>query len=167
MGLFRTSITLIGAWSIGAYLYDVLWLSKKYGNAAREYADSVGKPFLNVGAGTPNSSLRVKLFGPTLFGDVNCDLAASQTTPCGPDTVCHCDASSLPYPDGYFGSALASHLIEHVDDPQAVAEELERVSDRVFVVVPKWWAPHTWLYTDHQWFVGQDGNITPLPWRRR
>jgi len=165
MSWFGTGLAIAGAWTVGAYLYDVFWLSNKFGREARRHADSTGKPMLNVGAGTPDSSLRVRLFGPTLFGDVNCDLAADPATPCGPETVCHCNASALSYPDGYFGAALASHLIEHVDDPQAVAQELERVADRVFVVVPKWWAPHTWFYTDHQWFISQDGEPTPL-WRR-
>jgi len=129
-------------------------------------ADRLQKPLLNLGAGTEGSSLRAALLGPTLWGDVNLDIAAPDAAMCGPDQVCWGDAHTLPYPDKHFGSAILSHVLEHVDDPREVMAEVQRVTEgQIFVIVPKWWAPHTWHHPGHQWYIDDDGDIHPL-WRR-
>jgi SAM-dependent methyltransferase len=137
-------------------------LPAEVARAARAAADARGKPLLNVGAGTPGTSLRVAVFGPFMPGDVNCDLGGSGA--CGPSTVCRCDAHALPYRSGQFGAVIASHVIEHVDDPARALAELARVADEVFVITPAWWAPHTWLHPGHQWYRRDDGRFIPL-WR--
>lgn len=118
------------------------------------------KPFLNVGAGTPDKSIRARFLGPTLWGDVNCDIDASG--PCGSDVVCNCDIQKLPFADKQFGAVIASHVLEHVDDPQQALRELHRVADEVIVVTPEWWAPHTWLHPNHLWFRRADGSFLRL-----
>ncbi len=153
------------AYSAIAYVEDVVLRPDRVAQRAIKHARSVGKPTLNVGAGTPGSSLRVAILGPTLWGDVNLDLAAPQV-PHGPNCVAYGDIHKIPYPNKHFGAAIASHVLEHVDDPQAALVELCRVADRVYAITPKWWAPHTWLYTDHQWYVTERGKYIPL-WQRR
>ncbi|MBT8452988.1 MAG: class I SAM-dependent methyltransferase [Deltaproteobacteria bacterium] len=120
-----------------------------------------GKPVLNVGCGTEGSSLRVALFGPTDWGDINCDLEASGACDIRSREPCHCDVHRLPFPDKFFGAAIASHVIEHVSDPHGAMRELARVSDRIYVIVPRWWAPHTWLHPGHQYYVSAT-QVTPL-----
>ncbi len=122
---------------------------------------------LNIGAGTPNSSLRVALLGPTLWGDVNIDLAADKRIPDGPRRVSWGDGCDLSkWPDKHFGAVIASHVLEHVSDPHRAVAEWHRVADTVFILVPRWWAPHTWTHPGHRWFIRGDGTeagqIVPL-----
>jgi SAM-dependent methyltransferase len=164
-------VQLLGAWIIGGYSYDVLWRGKQAERAARGYCDRVGKPLLNVGSGTSKSSVATILLGPSRGGDVNMDIAAQRACPppmglssfVGPP-ACKGDAHDLSqYPDGYFGAVLASHVLEHLDDPDSALREWRRVSDRQYVVTPKWWWAHAWwgfdpsdpLRPSHQWiFAG-------------
>lgn len=141
-------------YALGAYAADVIIRPELVAVKARRAARRRGKPLLNVGAGTPGSSVRVAVFGPTRWGDVNTDLAGKGRPVLGrPDRVFRADVEDLPFPDKSFGAAIASHVIEHVDDPKRAMQELRRVADEVFVVVPKWWAPHTWMHPGHKWFV--------------
>lgn len=161
MTLPRVGIA-IGLFALGAYVADVVFRPAQVAREARRYAQSVGKPVLNVGAGTPGSSLRVAILGATIWGDVNCDIAASKSTACGNESFCWCDAVRLPFPDKTFGAVIASHVLEHMADPEAAVAEWERVADRVYIVVPAWWAPHTWLHPGHCWVFWEDGSKTPL-----
>lgn len=147
-------------YGVAAYAYDVLWRPAQAAHAARAYARVRGKPVLNVGAGTPGSSVRVALAGPTAWGDVNCDLNGRAAP--GSGGVCFCDAHRLPFPDQHFAAAIASHVIEHVEDPQGALGELARVAERVYVLTPVWWAPHTWLHPGHRWYRRDDGSFMPL-----
>lgn len=153
----------LAAWTAGAYVLDVILLPALVARQARREADARGKPLLNIGAGTSGSSLRSLLLGPTLWGDVNLDIAAPKDVLPGPNVVSWGDAHRLPYPDNYFGATVSSHMVEHVDNPQAALCEMQRVTEgTVYAIVPKWWAPHTWFYTDHQWFVSTGGTAYPL-----
>lgn len=149
--------------TVSAYVQDVLIRPSVVAAKAIKDACARGKPVLNVGAGTPGSSLRVALFGPTLWGDVNMDIAAPKCA-CRPDNVCYGDAHVIPYPDKHFGACIASHVVEHLDDPEAALREMHRVADKVYAITPKWWAPHTWLHPGHQWFVSSSGEFHKL-WR--
>ena len=151
--------------SVGAYVYDVIVRPARAAKKARKISDGMGKPMLNVGAGTDKSSLRAKLLGSQLVGDVNVDISASRGTPHGRNRVSFADVQKLPFKDKEFGVAYSSHVLEHVDDPVRALQELDRVADKVVAVVPKWWAPHTWLYNDHQWYVSEKGDFVPL-WNR-
>ena len=145
---------------LGAYVVDVLIKPAEVAKAARQAARRRGKPLLNVGAGTAATSVRAALFGETLWGDVNCDLAGSGI--CGPGRVCHCDACALPFPDKHFGAAIASHVLEHVEKPYQALAELHRVAEEVYVITPPWWAPHTWLHPGHRWYRRLDGQFASL-----
>lgn len=143
----------------GAYLLDVPVRRAAAARAARAYADGRGMPLLNIGAGTSSSAL----FGSTLYGDVNVDLCGRDDVPHGtPGVVTQADAHDLSdFEDGSFGAVLASHVLEHLDDPMRALNEWLRVVGgdprALFVVVPSWWAPHTWLHPGHRWFCSSDG----------
>jgi ubiquinone/menaquinone biosynthesis C-methylase UbiE len=153
-------------YTITSYVQDVLVRPSVVAAKAIRDASARGKPVLNIGAGTPDSSLRVAIFGPTLWGDVNMDIAASKREQCHPDNVCYGDAHHIPYPDKYFGACIASHVVEHLDDPVAALDEMHRVADNVYAITPRWWAPHTWIHPGHQWFVSSKGEFYKL-WRNK
>lgn len=136
-----------------AYVKDVVVRPRQVAQLARSYCDRVRKPLLQVGAGTPGSSIATALFGPTLVGDVNLDIAAPAGVP-GRGRVVYGDAQDLSaWPDGSFGAVFASHVLEHVDRPDLALSEWRRVADKAFIVVPQWWCPHTWLHPGHRWFI--------------
>ena len=153
----------LATFAAGAYVYDVLWIPSQIAKKARAEADKKGGLLLNVGAGLPNSSVRAILVGPTLWGDVNVDISAPKDVPHGPDTVSYGDAMNLPFPDNTFSACVASHLLEHVPDPAKAVAEMQRVTDGdVFLTVPKWWCPHTYLHLGHRNFISQTGKATPM-----
>lgn len=143
------------------YLQDVVIRPSVVAATAIKESHTQGKPVLNIGAGTPGSSLRVALLGPTLWGDVNMDIA-STCKECRSDNVCYGDAHNIPYPDKHFGACIASHVVEHLDDPISALREMNRVADKVYAITPKWWAPHTWMHPGHQWYVTPDGKFIRL-----
>jgi hypothetical protein len=136
-----------------AYVKDTIVRPKQVAKLARDYCNRVGKPLLNVNAGTARTSLRATLFGPTLWGDVNLDPAGPRILP-GPRVVSFGDPYDLRrWPDRYFGAVIAAHVLERLDRPDVALTEWRRVADKVFVVVPPWWAPHAWLHPEHKWFI--------------
>lgn len=147
----------LAGFTASAYVKDVVVRPQRIAQLARAYAVRVRKPLLNIGAGTPNSSLRVVLFGPTLWGDVNIDIAAPRNVRHGPNEVSWGDAHDLSeWPDQYFGAVIASHVLEHLERPDIALREWHRVAEKVFTVVPPWWAPHTWTHPGHLWFIDPD-----------
>lgn len=157
------------AYNALAYFVDVPLRRDAAARAARAKANSLRKPLLNIGAGTPGSAL----FGATLYGDVNVDINGRRDVLHGtPGVVTYADAERLPFATGTFGAVLASHVLEHLPNPQLALREWLRVvgwrPDRLFIVTPSWWAPHTWLHPGHLWYfedgVGglRTGNVRPL-----
>lgn len=100
---------------------------------AVEYSRRRNKPLLNVGA-----KLRK-------WGDVNCDINPVSG-------VDFCDVHDLSqYGDKEFGAVLASHVLEHITDPDKALRELNRVADKVFILTPHPLNPMAWLYPPHKW----------------
>jgi SAM-dependent methyltransferase len=154
----------IAMYGLGAYVADVITRPELVARRARQAANRRGKPLLNVGAGTPGSSVRVLVMGQTNWGDVNCDLAGVGRPGPRPlrDHVYQADVQRLPFRDKEFGAVIASHVLEHVPRPDVALCELGRVADEVFVICPPWWAPHTWLHPGHQWYLSRQGRWLPL-----
>jgi len=120
-------------------LWDYVIVKNNLALEARKHADYLGKPLLNVGCGN------------TAYGDVNLDI--------NPKNVPHFiqgDATDIPYPDKYFGALFASHILEHLEDPDQALREWNRVADKVFVLVPPIYNPFC-LDGDHKWiFIGDN-----------
>jgi len=56
------------AYSFAAYVADVVVRPSMVAKDARRFANSTGKPLLNVGCGTRASSVRSTILGPTSWG---------------------------------------------------------------------------------------------------
>jgi len=114
----------------GVYVCDVTIRESLASSEARRISRRLGKPMLNVGSGSGFSSAT----GPKLRGDVNCDLAAQRSEPCGPKSVCFCDAADLSrFKDKQFGVALAANVLKYVPDKARAISELQRVADVVVI----------------------------------
>jgi len=118
-------------------------------NQARVYADSIEKPLLVVGA--PKFGFNHPC------GDVTIDNWEHVPTYCSYELA---DVRNIPYPDGYFGAAYISHVVEHlptIEDAFKALDELERVADRVFVVSPHKYSIAAWLHPNHSlWVTSMD-----------
>jgi len=64
----------------------------------------------------------------------------------------------MPFKDKEFGACVASHVLEHVDDPERALEECHRVADRVWIITPPWWDVGTWLTPTHRWTIVKSGS---------
>jgi len=114
----------------GAYFIDVTLREWAVAARAKKQAEKLGKPILNVGSGTQTSSFT----GAKLRGHVNCDLAAPKDAPCGPKTVCHCNAQDLSnFQDKEFGVAVCINTLRYVPDKRRALAEMARVADIVIV----------------------------------
>jgi SAM-dependent methyltransferase/uncharacterized protein YbaR (Trm112 family) len=68
------------------------------------------------------------------------------------------DAHNLPFKTGAFDYVIASHIIEHMDDPERFCREMERVSKRGFIASPTELAEHMFYWTFHKWYVNKIGD---------
>ncbi|MDQ5825183.1 MAG: methyltransferase domain-containing protein [Chloroflexota bacterium] len=68
------------------------------------------------------------------------------------------DAHNLPFKDKSFDYVIASHIIEHMDDPALFCSELARVSKRGFIASPTELAEHMFHWPFHKWYVNKLGN---------
>lgn len=74
--------------------------------------------------------------GKTDGGGVNADIVAHAEVS---NFVKIDDVYNLPFADNAFKRVLCSHTIEHVEDPEAFLEELQRVGREVSLVLPPLW----------------------------
>jgi uncharacterized protein YbaR (Trm112 family) len=68
------------------------------------------------------------------------------------------DAHNLPFKDKVFDYVIASHIIEHMDDPVRFCSELMRVAKRGFIASPTELAEHMFYWSFHKWYVHKIGN---------
>lgn len=117
---------------------------------ARDYADSVGKPLLVIGAP------KFRFTHPC--GDVTVDISPEMAKFCDGQVA---DIRAIPYASGYFGAAFASHVVEHmptIEDAVTAFNEMERVADRVFIVSPHKSSILAWLHPGHHLWVTPSGD---------
>lgn len=118
---------------------------------ARISADNEGKPLLVVGA--PKSA-----FNYHPCGDTTIDINPNIPTNCDFELA---DIRAIPYPDHSFGAVYCSHVLEHlptVEDACQALDEMERVADHVFVVVPHKSSIIAWLVPGHHLWVTLTGD---------
>ncbi len=110
--------------------------------------------------------------GKTDGGGVNVDIVKHAEIP---NLVVVDDIYNLPFQPNQFAHTLCSHTIEHVEDPKAFYEELDRVSENVTMVVPPLWdlsavlnvVEHRWIFlTFSKEHVNQLPNYIVLPFAR-
>lgn len=67
------------------------------------------------------------------------------------------DIEQLPFHDGSIDFVIASHLLEHVRDPQRAVGELQRVAKRGYIETPAEFGGKLLDMPFHRWYVRQDG----------
>jgi len=125
----------VSSWLIGR-VYQQVEKQKAF-NEAYAYAEQVKKPVLNAGCGSLPP-----------YGDVNLDVVPKSV----PNFVLG-DIEDMPFEDKEFASCVASHVLEHTNDPEKALRECERVADRVWIIEPPLWDSGTWLTPTHKWLV--------------
>lgn len=147
---------LLGKLVIGALVFPRVYQTiEKNATFEEAYAaarDS-GKPLLNAGCGgEPWHWLAGSI---AQRSDVNVDIVPRHA----PNFI-QADLTDLSmFDDKQFGAAFCSHVIEHVDDPEAVMAELHRVADQVFICTPRWWDALTYFNPNHKWVVAGENYI--------
>lgn len=118
-----------------AYVNDAVLRPRQLGAAARAYCDRARKPLLLIqGAG---------LAATFLGAPVRAEVTSSRAYPLG-------------CPNRVFGAILAVGTLERLQRPDLALREWRRAADKVFVVVPSWWAPHAWFDPENRWWIDAD-----------
>ena len=95
------------------------------------------KPTISVGAGCGQRGAFPS------WGDLKCDIEPS-------GDCFYCDVMDLSeVPDKIYSVALASHVLEHVENPEYALKEIQRIADNV-VVLPSWSSPTAYLARSHR-----------------
>lgn len=82
-----------------------------------------------------------------LEGYINVDNRAE----CQPEVVCDLNIFPYPFPDSYFSEILLDHVIEHLNDPLDVLQELYRISTSGAKIIIN--CPHfsgNWVHPGHK-----------------
>lgn len=77
-------------------------------------------------------------------------------------TFLQADIHNIPFADKTFDFVYCSHVLEHVDDPQQVCEEIMRIGKRGYIEVPTRMSDIIFNFTHisnfHRWHVQAMGN---------
>lgn len=104
--------------------------------------------------------------GKTDGGGINADIVKHEDVP---NFVEIDDVYRLPFADKQFATVLCSHTAEHVDDPDELQRELNRVGQKVVYILPPLWdLSAVFNVFEHQWvFLTFRKEHTHLPARIR
>jgi glycosyltransferase involved in cell wall biosynthesis len=69
-----------------------------------------------------------------------------------------CDATALPFRDGSIDFVIASHIAEHIDEPEDFCRELARAAKAGYIETPSPLADYLLDEEYHQWRVGGRGS---------
>jgi len=139
MSLLKTALGLVAS----AYVKDAVMKPKQVGRVVRAYCDRVCKPLLFV----HGDALVHRVLGAPVRAEVT-------TTRAYP----------IAAPARSFGAVLVVGTLERLKRPDRALTEWHRVADKVFVVVPSWWSPHTWLDPRHRWFIDPSLKLAAPLW---
>lgn len=151
---------ILGLSLVGTYTLRDLFHHAVTRNAAFEEARrlSNGKGIINIGCGPHECICPASVYQAQVIAEqpevlANLDIA--------PDGVPHfiqldLERSPLPFADKQFGSAFASHVLEHLDNWSFALEEACRVADYVVVVLPDPIYFSGWLVPQHKQHFSRD-----------
>ncbi len=69
------------------------------------------------------------------------------------------DAADMPFGDKVFDYVICSHVLEHVERPDAVISELTRVGKAGYIEVPEAASAKIVDFPSHLWWVTLDGDV--------
>ena len=160
--MFKYLLLGLATYQIGVQVKQGAEVATNYNNAVQSAKES-GKPLLVVG-GPYGSRITGHVFGFKAHGcgDVCLDIDARACNGC-PFT--YGDLKDIPFPDSYFGSAFASHVLEHlltVEDAYKACDELYRVADKVFICAPGRESIYARLLPEHHLWIKQVGDTVQI-----
>jgi len=125
-------------WAIGEVWH---WTEKNIiFDEARRKADEVGLPLVNYGCGGWFTyAIR--------HSDYNLDIIPRNVQNF---ILVEADTARLPFDDKSV-VIYCSHVLEHTENPEHLMSEFERVSDYIYLVLPKPWFIQTWMNPDHKY----------------
>ena len=134
-----------------------------------EYSEKVKKPLLVIGGAYGNNPLR-HWFNIPAHGQGDICLDIDESACKGAKVILLQDVrEQLPFPNNYFGATYSSHILEHLPNKQEatkVINELNRVSDRVWIVTPKKYSLWAWIVPDHHLWISQKNKEIIIEERR-
>ena len=165
--IFVGILAAVLIWQLAVWVWEIHYKNRQ-SNAAVAYSRIQNKPLLVAGGPWGGRPLRRRLKMPAhVMGDVSIDIISSAVE--GHPNGIVATVTKLPFPDKTFGSALASHLLEHLYDTneakQAMAE-LSRVADSVYIAYPTRQSLAAWIIPDHRLWVWQKDGTVYLKQRR-
>ena len=141
LGIFGAVV----AYTITLHIYDYYIRKQQILTEAVEYSKIVEKPLLNVGSSCH------------CVGDVNLDVVNNA---CCPNFVQGTIEDLSMFGDKQFGAVFASHVLEHTEYPDKAISEMERVADRVFLVLPSWFNSFAWITPEHKWIFWEHDDLS-------
>jgi len=161
-------IVVLGAWQFFVWIVETRDKDRKF-RAARAQADARGKPLLVAGGPYGGRGFRNLVRLPAHpNGDACLDINPRAIAGC-PNAVL-ADVTQIPFANGAFGAAFASHLLEHLPNTSAAEmalAELHRVADAVYIAYPYRQSLGGWLTRGHHLWVRQKGGTVLLTQRGR
>ena len=148
-------------WQLVVWMIEIRDKNRKY-KAASAKALENRKPLLVVGGPWGGKKYRQWFNKPAHGGGDVCMDIQRQAIADHPYGVV-ASVTHIPFADKVFGSAFASHLLEHLPttgDAKKAMNELNRVAEAVFIVYPSRQSIAGWITADHHLWVWQEGNIT-------
>jgi len=76
------------------------------------------------------------------------------------------DAQLLPFQNNSFDYILSIHILEHLDDPARLLEEIQRVAKRGYIETPSPFTEMIFGHRFHKWFVYMKDGILTLERKR-
>ena len=153
----------IGGWQLAVWVIENQFKGRQY-KAASARALKEGKPLLVAGGPWGVTRTRRRLNKPAHGnGDVCLDIDRRAFD--GHPRAVVASVTHIPFADKCFGAVFASHLLEHlptVDAASQALDELNRVSEAVYIVYPSRQSFAGWLVPDHHLWVWQKDSTTYL-----
>jgi len=129
-------------WVIGDAYHDVE--RKSVFEQARKRADELKKPLVNYGCGLDTHPLLRSI---AERSDVNIDIEPRNF----PNFMLVQRNGTMRLPFEEKSTVIyCAHTLEHVDHPELLLKEFERISDDVYIIVPNPIFPQTWLASSHK-----------------